>query len=50
MKKPIIGVTMNHFMSVTGSEFDNVGFSRSPGPRARTNTPIPWRRQAVCPF
>ena len=30
MKKPVIGVTMNHFMSVTGSEFDNVGFSRSP--------------------
>ena len=29
MKKPVIGVTMNHFMSVTGSEFDNVGFSRS---------------------
>ncbi len=29
MKKPVIDVTMNHFMSVTGSEFDNVGFSRS---------------------
>ena len=27
--KPIIGVTMNHFMSVSGPEFDNVGFSRS---------------------
>ncbi len=26
--KPIIGVTMNHFLSGSGSEFDNVGFSR----------------------
>ncbi|MBR0050843.1 MAG: gamma-glutamyl-gamma-aminobutyrate hydrolase family protein, partial [Firmicutes bacterium] len=28
MKKPIIGVTMNHFLTGSGHEFDNVGFSR----------------------